>query len=140
MGTSQPRLGGLAPSPGLGLGWTRVAEAVSQQMPATDVSRIWVFAPMRVEGREWGTAVIARLRAGGRLLVSTARYMLVLRGKQKGQGKVEVEEVAECPTDVVLDVVRRVQERAGEAEPPVEIAPSLWFGDGDEGDEPAPEG
>ena len=35
--------------------------------------------------------------------------------------------MGESPLSVVHDVIRGVQERAGEAEPPIEISPGLWY-------------
>ncbi len=125
-------------APGLGLGWTRVATAVAGAMPAAEIARIWLFAPVRREEREWGTAVVARRATGERVRVYTASYTLLIRGRERGQGHVSVLEVGESPAGVVDEVVRGVQERAGEAEPPVEIAASLWFGE--EHDQPAPQG
>jgi hypothetical protein len=116
-------------APGLGLGWTRVATAVAGAMPTADIDRIWLFAPVRREDHEWGTAVVERRGGGDRVRLYTASYTLVIRGRERGQGRVAVLEVGEGPASVVNDVVRGVQERAGEAEPPVEIATSLWFGE-----------
>lgn len=124
-------------APGLGLGWTRVATAVAGAMPAAEIARIWLFAPVRREEREWGTAVVARRAVGERVRVYTASYTLVIRGRERGQGHVNLLEVGESPAGVVDEVVRGVQQRAAEAEPPVEIAASLWFGE--EHDEPAPQ-
>jgi hypothetical protein len=39
-----------------------------------------------------------------------------------------VEDVAECPLAVVFDVLKGVQERMAETEPPVEISPAVWYG------------
>ncbi|HWP37332.1 MAG TPA: hypothetical protein VNL18_07225 [Gemmatimonadales bacterium] len=118
-----------APSgPGVGLGWTRVAAAVGEAFPAAEVERIWVFPPVRQEDREWGTAVVGRRADGDRLRVYTARYMLIVRGRERGQGRVLVEEVGESPAPIVDEVVRGVQERAGETDPPAEIATTMWFG------------
>ena len=124
-------------APGLGLGWTRVATAVAGAMPAGEIARIWLFAPVRREEREWGTAVIARRAAEERVRVYTASYTLLIRGRERGQGQVNVLEVGESPAGMIENVVRGVQQRAGEAEPPVEIAASLWFGE--EHDEPSPQ-
>jgi len=134
----RPYLGVPQATPGLGKGWTRVAEEVVKSILPGDIDRIWVFPPLRRDGREWGTAVLARRTTEDRVAVLTAKYMLLTRGKKKGHGKVAVDEVGESPTAVVDEVVRGVQERAGEADPPVEIDPSLWFGADD--DEPTPEG
>lgn len=128
-----------ATTPGLGRGWLRVAQAVAEAVPVEQITRIWVFPPMRREDREWGTAVVARaIGDGGREVVYTGRYLLLLRGRDRGQVRTEVTEVGEGPPDIVYEVIRGVQERSGESDPPVEIDASLWYGGTD--DESAPEG
>ena len=124
---------------GLGPGWRRVADAVAQTVPVSEIERIWLFAPVRQDEREWGTAVIARRVQEGRVRVYTGRYGVTVRGRERGQGPVAVEDVGETPDAVLPDVLRGVQERAGEAEPPVEIAPARWYGR-DEDDESTPPG
>src|SRR5207245_9697906 len=78
--------------PGEGPGWAKLAEAVAAEVPPAEIDTIYLFRPLRVEGREWGTAVIARRApdGGGRLRGHTARYMLVVRGKEGGHSGVEV--------------------------------------------------
>lgn len=127
---------------GMGLGWTRIADAVARQVPVAEVERIWVFQPVRREDREWGTAVIARRTEPGRLTLYTGSYILFIRGREKGQGRVEVEEVGAGPDDVLADVLRGVQERAGEAEPPSEVPLTAWYEPNEEGvdDASAPAG
>ena len=71
----------------------RVAKELSSQMPWREIAHIWVFPPIRTDGREWGTAVIARKIEGDRVAVATARYMVLTRGKKRGHGKVEIEQV-----------------------------------------------
>ncbi len=119
-------------APGLGLGWTRVAAQLAQMVPREEIERIWLFPPVRREDREWGTAVVARSMEGGRLRVYTAQYLLVVRGRERGQGKVTVSEVGETSEEVLAEVISGVQERTGEAVPPVEIASELWFQEDDE--------
>jgi hypothetical protein len=114
-------------APGLGLGWRRVADALAQAIPVAEVERIWLFPPVRRDEREWGTAVVARRVRGDRVRVYTASYLLVVRGRERGQAQVTVDDVGETPDDVVATVIRGVQERAREDEPPVEIAPALWW-------------
>ncbi len=118
--------------PGQGRGWSRVAGALAQRMDPARMDRIWLFPPMTRDGREWATAVIAGREQSGKLKVFTARYMLILRGRERGSGRVEVEEVGIGPEEVIQDVLRGVQERTGETEPPVEISPEVWYGDGDD--------
>lgn len=106
-------------------------------MPPEEIERLWLFQPLREEDREWGTAVLARRSAGGRLRVYTATYVLVIRGRDRGQSKVTLEEVGESPADVVEEIVRGVAARSGDVEPPVEIAAASWYGGED--DQSAPE-
>ncbi len=138
MGAPQPIFTGVPePTPGVGLGWTRIAEAVRNVISPADISRIWVFPPLRRDGREWGTAVIATKADHRRLVIFTAKYMLSTRGRRRGLGRVEVSEVGEGPTDVVPEVVRGVPDRVAEGEPAVEISPNVWFAE--DHDEPAAE-
>ena len=111
-----------------GPGWTKLAAAVALAVPPGEIETIYLFRPIKREGREWGTAVVTR-RAGeeGRLRVYTARYMLVVRGKERGQSKVMVEEVALSPAEVLEQVMQSTAERAGEAEPPVAHGPAVWY-------------
>lgn len=110
-----------------GVGWARLAAAVASEIPTSEIERIWLFPPVRHEDREWGTAVIARRVAPGRFRVYTGRYVVVLRGRERGQGRTLVESVGEGPDEVVRDVVRGVQDRAGETDPPAEMLPSEWY-------------
>ena len=119
----------LTPEPGIGPGWTRVAEAVAARLHPDEIEGIWLFAPVRREEREWGVAVISCRTDDMRLRIYTAGYMMIVRGREKGHGKVSVDEVGESPMTVLEDVIRGVQDRAGDSEPPVEILPSLWFSD-----------
>lgn len=107
----------------------RVARAVAEAMPPPEIARIWLFPPVRREGREWGTAVVARQVEGGRVRVYTAGYVLVTRGRERGQAKVLLDEVGESPAEVVDQVIRGVQQRAGETEPPAEIERAIWYGE-----------
>ena len=114
-------------APGEGPGWAKVAEAVRAAMPPAEIGSIYLFRPIRREGREWGTAVVTRTSADGRLRVYTAKYMLIVRGKERGQTKVEVEEVALSPAEVLAQVLRTAADRTGESEPPVEVGPGVWY-------------
>ncbi len=122
-------------STGLGRGWTRVAEALAARVPAAEINRLWIFPPIRKEEREWGTAVATRPNPDGKLEILTARYMLIVRGREKGDGKVEVTPVGTSDEFTLESVLEGVQERSGQTEPPEEISPDVWYGEDD--DEPA---
>jgi hypothetical protein len=114
---------------GLGLGWDQVALALAAEVPVAEIDRIWLFAPLRQEGREWGTAVVLRRLDGERRRVYTATYMIATRSRERGRAKINIDEVGDSPTIVVEDVIAGVRERSGDAEPPTVIAPHQWFGE-----------
>lgn len=122
---SDPR----APVPiaGQGPGWAKVAAAVEAQMPPAEIESIYLFRPIKREGREWGTAVVTRKSDGSRLRVYTAKYMLIARGKDRGQAKVEVTEVGLSPAEVLAQVMQGTADRTGESEPPVEMGRGVWY-------------
>ena len=114
--------------PGRGPGWAKVAEAVALRVPPSEIETIYLFRPIKREGREWGTAVVTRRSpTGGRLRVYTAKYMLVVRGKERGQTRLEVQDVALSPAEVVAQVMQSTAERTGEAEPPLAVGPAVWY-------------
>lgn len=112
---------------GLGIGWTKLGAAVCERLPVAQIERIWLFPPVRHEEREWGTAVVAVRVDDNRSQVYTGTYILTIRGRDRGRAYLSVEEVGAGPDDVLPEVIRGVQVRAGEAEAPVEIDPELWF-------------
>lgn len=118
---------GPAGRPGQGPGWSKLAAAVAGEVPPAEIETIYLFRPIKREGREWGTAVITRRHPEGRLVVYTARYMLVVRGKERGQSRVEVAAVALSPAEVVAQVMQQSAERSGEAEPPLAVGAGVWY-------------
>lgn len=115
------------PSPGQGAGWAKLAAAVEAHVPPAEIETIYVFRPIKREGKEWGTAVVTRKAQDGRLRVYTAKYMLIVRGKERGQGKFEVVEVALSPAEVLAQVMQATVDRGGDSEPPVELGPAVWY-------------
>jgi hypothetical protein len=61
------------------------------------------------------------------LRVYTAKYMLIVRGKDRGQAKVELAEVGLSPAEVLAQVMQATADRSGETEPPVEVGPGAWY-------------
>jgi hypothetical protein len=116
-------------SAGQGPGWTQLAAAIATEVPPAEVAGIYVFRPYKRDGREWGTAVVTRQGdpARGRLRVYTARYMLVTRGKERGRSKVEVQEVALSPAEVLAHVMQEIVERTGDSEPPATLERGVWY-------------
>ncbi|MEP7175206.1 MAG: hypothetical protein ABI860_01560 [Gemmatimonadales bacterium] len=109
-----------------GDGWPRLAAAVAERMPPEDVDEIWVFSPLRHEGREWGTAVLSRLD-GDRRRIYTARYMLQVKGKERGKFEASVEEVGSGPVEALTQLLRDAQRRIDDEQPPIPMPPADWF-------------
>jgi hypothetical protein len=126
-GVNQP-----ARSPGVGAGWSRLAEEVGRLLPREEIDGVWAFPNIRREGREWGTAVIARIE-GDRRRIYTARYLLVLKGKERGQFQAAVEEVGSGPVETLAELLREVHKRTDDEHPPVPVALADWFAEATDG-------
>ena len=111
-------------APGQGAGWAKLAAAVEAQVPPAEIEMVWL---LRRLNEEWGTAVVTRKAPDGRLRVYTAKYMLIVRGKERGQSKIEVTEVALSPAEVLAQVMQATVDRGGDTEPPVELRPAVWY-------------
>lgn len=117
--------------PGRGPGWAKLAEAVAARVAPQEIDTIYLFRPLKRDGREWGTAVVAchAPDVGARLRVYTARYMLIVRGKDRGQARIDVRETALSPAEVIAHVMQSAAERSGDPEPPVAVGPAVWYGE-----------
>jgi len=50
-----------------------------------------------------------------------------VRGKERGQSRVELEETGLSPAEVIARVIQAAAERTGDAEPPVAVGPATWY-------------
>src|SRR2546430_9794359 len=91
--------GALTPGQGSGPGWAKLAAAVAAEVPPAEIETIYLFRPIKREGREWGTAVVTRRNPEGRVRGYTAKYMLVVPGKEPGETRPAVEEGALQPAE-----------------------------------------
>ena len=112
--------------PGVGPGWVRLAQAVAEQLPPGEVDGVWVFSPLRREGKEWGTAVLARVD-GDRRRIYTARYVLAIRGKERGKFESSIQEVGSGPAAAVSQLVQEAHKRIDDEHPPLPVSPESWF-------------
>ena len=93
----------------------RLLEALAERMPRAEVEAVYAFPPVRREGQDHGVAVVSRLLDGDRRLVYRARYVVALKGPERGKVTVAVEETAEAPAGLLLEVLEGVRRRADEA-------------------------
>jgi hypothetical protein len=109
-----------------GSGWERLAQAVAQVVPPAEVDGVWVFAPLRREAKEWGTAVLSRVD-GPRRRIYTARYALAVKGKDRGKFESSIQEVGTGPQEVLTRVLQESQRRTDDEHPPTAVPPETWF-------------
>jgi hypothetical protein len=107
-------------------GWERLAQAVAEVLPPVEVDGVWIFTPLRREDREWGTAVLSRVD-GDRRRIYTARYVLAVKGKQRGKFESTIQEVGSGPLEALARVLQEAQRRIDDEHPPSSVAPESWF-------------
>jgi hypothetical protein len=107
-------------------GWERLAQAVAETVPPSEVDGVWVFAPLRRDANEWGTAVLSRVD-GERRRIYTARYVLAIKGKERGKFESAVQEVGSGPMEALARVLQEAQRRTDDEQPPVAVPPAEWF-------------
>jgi hypothetical protein len=125
----------LSHKPGQGApeaGWARLARAVTELVPPDQVDAVWTFAPLRREGREWGTAVLSRVD-GERRRIYTARYALAIKGKDRGKFEASVQEVGSGPVEALTRLLQEAQKRIDDEQPPLAVSPASWFATAEHG-------
>jgi hypothetical protein len=118
-----PRGSLTAPGP---TGWERLAQAVAEVVPPSEVDAVWAFAPVRRDDREWATVVVSRLD-GDRRRIYTARYVLAVKGKSRGKFESFIQEVGTGPVDAIARVLQEAQRRIDDEHPPASVPPQEWF-------------
>lgn len=111
-----------------GSGWGRLAEYVAGAMPVPDIDAIWQFRTIKKDGREWGTALLSCVdgEQQERRRIYTARFMHILKGKERGKFEAYLEEVGQGPVETLGDLLAGVRKRMEDEDPrPVPLAD--WF-------------
>lgn len=109
-----------------GSGWDRLAQAVAAVLPPAEVDGVWAFTPLRRESREWGTAIVSRVD-GDRRRIYTARYLLAIKGKERGKFESSVQEVGSGTMEALNRLVQEAQRRIDDEQPPSPVDPESWF-------------
>ncbi|HEX9892928.1 MAG TPA: hypothetical protein VGA78_03345 [Gemmatimonadales bacterium] len=118
--------------PGTGPGWERLAEALRPVLTPGTIDGIWVFRTMRAGQREFGTAILSQVE-GDRRRIYTARYALLIKGRQRGGFDWGLDEVGSGPLEALEELLALVPVRGVEDEPPLPIEVAVWFPASEEG-------
>lgn len=113
-------------APGEGERWQRLAEWLRTQVPAEEVDGIWVFRVVRREQREFGTAVLS-LITGDRRRILTARYIALIKGRERGGFTTQLDEVGSGPLEALHELLAMVPVRSDDEDPPAAVEVTLWF-------------
>ena len=111
----------------------RFVAAIGSTVNAEAIEEAHFFVPIKQSGMESGVAVIALreepllVDAEGRAentrhAVYTARYRLTLKGPDRGKWDFSIIAEADAPLVTVDKVVRGVERRSGDAEPPERLS------------------
>ncbi len=122
----------MSEDPGVGAGWNRLAEVVGAELPVEELDALWVFPVLRQQQREWGTAVLSRV-SGNRRRIYTARYSLMVKGKERGRFESTLEEVGTGPVDALTGLLQEVHKRTEDDVPPTPVPLETWFPPVDDG-------
>lgn len=112
--------------PGEGERWERLAEWLRTQVPADEVDGIWVFRVVRREQREFGTAVLS-LITGDRRRILTARYVALIKGRERGGFTTQLDEVGSGPLEALQELLAMVPVRSDDEDPPAAVEVTRWF-------------
>jgi hypothetical protein len=113
-------------APGEGERWQRLAEWLRTQVPAEEVDGIWVFRVVRREQREFGTAVLS-LITGDRRRILTARYIALIKGRERGGFTTQLDEVGSGPLEALHELLAKVPVRSDDEDPPAAVEVERWF-------------
>jgi hypothetical protein len=105
----------------------------AEEIPAAELDRIWCFPALRQGPAELGTAVLARTDEGDRRRIYTARYLLMVKGKERGRFEADMTEVGSGPLERLPALLDEAHRRSDDEEPPVEVEVADWLAAVDDG-------
>jgi hypothetical protein len=81
---------------------------------------------MRSGLKEYGTAIVSQVE-GDRRRIFTARYALLIKGRQRGGFEWGLDELGSGPLEALEELLALVPARGVEEESPFPVDPVLWF-------------
>ncbi len=84
-----------------------------------EIDGVWQFRTIKRDGREFGTAMLARVDGAEqeRRRIYTARFMHQLKGKERGQFEASLEEVGSGPVETLGELLAGVRKRIDDEDP-----------------------
>jgi hypothetical protein len=70
---------------------------------------------------------------GERRRIYTARYVLAVKGKERGKFEATVQEVGSGPIEALTRLLQEAQKRIDDEQPPLAVSPATWFATSDHG-------
>ena len=64
---------------------------------------------------------------GDRRRIYTARYMLAIKGKERGKFEASVQEVGSGPLTALAQLLQDTRKRIDDEQPPTPVSPETWF-------------
>ena len=111
---------------GIGPGWEQLAQALRAALPVEQLDRVWAFNVVRREGQDFGTAILSQVE-GDRRRIHTARFVLAVKGKQRGRFEWFLDEVGSGPLEALDELLALVPKRSDEEELPAPVELASWF-------------
>lgn len=111
-----------------GSGWGKLADQIATMLPVSEIDGVWQFRTIKRDGREFGTAMLSRVdgEAQERRRIYTARFMMILKGKERGKFEAHLEEVGQGPVETLEELLAGVRKRI-EDEDPRPVPVESWF-------------
>jgi hypothetical protein len=115
-----------------GSGWGRLAEHVATTMPVSSVDGVWQFRTLKHDGREFGTALLSVIDGdlGEKRRIFTARFMMIMKGKERGKFEATLEEVGQGPVETFEELLAGVRKRIEDEDPRL-VPVADWFAQAD---------
>lgn len=111
-----------------GSGWVRLAEYVAAAMPVSSIDGVWQFRTLKHDGREFGTALLSVVDGDlqEKRRIFTARFMMIMKGKERGKFEAYLEEVGQGPVETFDELLAGVRKRIEDEDPRL-IPVADWF-------------
>lgn len=104
---------------------------MAQHVSLAALDGLWVFRPLRIDKKEWGTAILALIE-DDHYRILTAQYAHTIKGRDRGAFTCEIRDVGSGPLAALDELIAAVPKRTDE-DPPVRVPLDTWFAEEEDG-------